>query len=142
MLEYPRSETGRSASYYLALCQGVRVDARWRPRPRVVSHRGHAPAQVISYDLGLDSCVSGAGYGRKYSPHTAFFAPLTFPTTIQHAPIKKYRIMRPKCAPMLIQVPRRPHEAPSAKAQQRLQPQTGTPGRPKRTKRRMACESW
>ena len=62
------------------------------PLPRTITDGWTEHQQVISYDLGLDSCVFGAGYGRKYSPHTAFFAPLTFPTTIQHAPIKKYHL--------------------------------------------------
>lgn len=48
--------------------------------------------QVITYDLGLDTGVFGARSGRTYAPHTALFAPLTPPTTIQHVPIKKVQI--------------------------------------------------
>ena len=56
------------------------------------------------------------------------------------SPSKKYRYMRPTCAPMLIQVPGRPHQAPGARALQHLQSQTGYPGRPSRTKCRIRCE--
>ena len=99
-----------------------------------------AGGQVISYDLGLDSCVFGGGYGRKYSPHRAFLAPLTPQPPYYMPPSKKYRNMRPTCAPMLIQVPGRPHQAPGARALQHLQSQTGYPGRPSRTKCRIRCE--
>jgi hypothetical protein len=51
-----------------------------------------ALVQVITYDLGLDTGVFGARSGRTYAPHTALFAPLTPPTTIQHVPIKKVQI--------------------------------------------------
>ena len=54
--------------------------------------RRRSTLQVITYDLGLDTGVFGARSGRTYAPHTALFAPLTPPTTIQHVPIKKVQI--------------------------------------------------